>query len=60
MEFVALGGDRRAISELLEASPQLEWLPERAIERFFTVPDPRRRVLDQLPYHLYAAEVNTE
>jgi Actinobacteria/chloroflexi VLRF1 release factor len=60
VEFVALGGDRQATSEVLEASPQLTWLPERALERFFTVPDPRRRVLDQLPYDLYAAEVNSE
>jgi peptide subunit release factor 1 (eRF1) len=60
VEFVALGGDRGAISEALEVSPQLEWLSERALERFFTVPDPRRRVLDQLPYGLYAAEVSTE
>src|SRR2546423_10790156 len=60
VEFVALGGARAAISELLEASPQLAWLPERAIERFFTVPDPRRRVLERLPYDLYSAELITE
>jgi peptide subunit release factor 1 (eRF1) len=60
VEFVALGGARAAISELLEASPQLGWLPERAVERFFTVPDPRRRVLERLPYDLYSAELGTE
>jgi peptide subunit release factor 1 (eRF1) len=60
IEFVALGGARAAISELLEASPQLDWLPERAVERFFTVPDPRRRWLERLPYDLYSAEVSTE
>ena len=60
VEFVALGGSRAAISELLEANPQLAWLPERAVERFFTVPDPRRRVLERLPYDLYAAELSAE
>ncbi len=33
------------------------WLEPLALERFFTVPDPRRRVLDELPYQLYAARV---
>ena len=37
VEFVALGGDRGAIREVLAASPQLGWLAERAIPRFFTV-----------------------
>jgi peptide subunit release factor 1 (eRF1) len=60
VEFVALGGDRRATSELLEASPQLQWLSERALERFFTTPDPRRHVLERLPYDLYSAELITE
>jgi peptide subunit release factor 1 (eRF1) len=60
VEFVALGGARAAIGELLEANPQLGWLPERAVERFFTVPDPRRRVLERLPYDLYSAELSTE
>src|SRR5918994_568215 len=39
VEFVALGGDRGAISEVLAASPQLGWLAKRAIPRFFTVPE---------------------
>ena len=60
VEFVAFGGSREAISELLEASPQLAWLRERTLERFFTVPDPRRRVLERLPYDLYSAELITE
>jgi Actinobacteria/chloroflexi VLRF1 release factor len=60
VEFVALGGARAAISELLEASPQLGWLSEQTLERFFTVPDPGRRVLEQLPYDLYSAELTTE
>jgi hypothetical protein len=60
VEFVAFGGARAAISELLEASPQLAWLAERTVERFFTVPDPRRPVLERLPYDLYSAELSTE
>src|SRR6266542_1535057 len=55
-----LGGDRAAIRELLAASPQLGWLAERAITRFFAVPEPRRRQLERLPYDLYAAEVEVK
>ena len=60
VEFVALGGDRAAISEVLEASPRLDWLKKRAIPRFFTVSEPRRRELERLPYELYSAELTTE
>src|SRR5712691_4152390 len=60
VEFVALGGDRGAISEVLEANSELGWLSERAIPRFFTVPQPRRRVLERLPYELYSAELITK
>jgi len=56
VEFVALGGDRRAVDELLEAEPRLAWLAERALPRFFTTGDPRLRELQRLPYELYAAE----
>ena len=60
VEFVALGGDRAAIREALAASPQLEWLAERQLPRFFTVADPRQRELERLPYDLYSAELTTE
>ena len=56
-EFVALGGDRAAVEAVLAARPELGWLSERAIDRFLTVPEPRQRVLRQLPYDLYSAEV---
>ncbi len=59
VEFVALGGDRKAIDEVLKASPQLGWLADKALPRFFDVPDPRQRVLERLPYELYAAELTT-
>jgi hypothetical protein len=55
-EFAALGGDRRAVDEVLEAEPRLSWLAERAVPRFFTTGDPRQRELERLPYDLYAAE----
>jgi hypothetical protein len=55
IEHVALGGDRQAATRVAERLP---WLAERTLERFFTVPDPRQRELERLPYDLYAAEVS--
>lgn len=55
--FVALGGDRSAVEAVLAARADLGWLRERALPRFFAVPEPRLRVLEALPYDLYAAEV---
>ena len=60
VEFVALGGDRVAIDRVLAASPELGWLAERALPRFFTVPEPRQRVLERLPYEIYSAELTNE
>jgi peptide subunit release factor 1 (eRF1) len=60
IDFAALGGDRSAIREGLAAKPELEWLAERAIPRFFAVSEPRRRLLERLPYDLYSAEVTSE
>ena len=57
IEFVALGGDRGAATQVAE---QLPWLTAKRLERFFDVPDPRQRVLERLPYDLYAAEVSEE
>jgi peptide subunit release factor 1 (eRF1) len=59
IEFAALGGDRRAVDEVLSAEPRLAWLAERALPRFFTTRDPRQRELERLPYELYAAELET-
>ena len=58
VEFVALGGDRRAVADVLKARPELDWLAERAVARFFTVAEPRLQVLEKLPYDLYAAELS--
>ena len=57
VEHAALGGDRSAVSRMLAAEADLDWVERIALERFFTVPDPRRRVLEELPYQLYAARV---
>ena len=57
VEHVALGGDRTAVSRVLEARADLAWLQPLALERFFDVVDPRLRVLESLPYQLYAAKV---
>jgi peptide subunit release factor 1 (eRF1) len=57
IEHVALGGDRAAARKVVE---QLPWLGEKALPRFFAVPDPRYRELERLPYELYAAELSEE
>src|SRR5947199_6197023 len=53
VEFAALGGDRQAIARVLRAPPDLAWLSERALPRFFPVAEPRRQVLERLAYDLY-------
>jgi hypothetical protein len=60
IEFAALGGDRAAVDGVLAASPELGWLAERTLSRFFSVPDPRQAVLERLPYDLYSAELSVE
>lgn len=57
LDAVALGGDRTAVRRMIELEPELAWLEELALERFFAVPEPRRAVLDKLPYDLYAVEL---
>jgi hypothetical protein len=59
VEFVALGGDRSAVDATLRARSDLAWLRDRALDRFFAVPEPRQRVLEALPYDLYAVELET-
>jgi hypothetical protein len=56
--FAALGGDRAAVDATLAARPGLAWLRERAIPHFLTVPDPRLRTLEALPYDLYAVAID--
>ena len=57
IEHVAFGGDRSAVRRVLSTQADLAWLEPLAVERFFTTSDPRRRVLEALPYQLYAAAV---
>jgi hypothetical protein len=57
---VALGGDRTAVSRVLESRADLAWLQLLALDRFFDVPEPRLRVLEELPYQLYAPKVVEE
>ena len=57
IEFAALGGDRTAAAQALAARPELAWLRDRSIPRFFPAPRPRLESLRKLPYDLYAAEV---
>ena len=60
VEHVALGGDRSAVSRVLASRADLAWVEPLALERFFDVPEPRLRVLEALPYQLYAAKVVEE
>jgi VLRF1 release factor-like protein len=57
IEYVALGGHRPAVDAVLAASPQLAWIRERALPRFFNVTNPRLNVLERLPYEVYSAEL---
>jgi Actinobacteria/chloroflexi VLRF1 release factor len=57
--FAALGGDRGAIDLVLAEKRELAWLRERSLPRFFTVEEPRRRVLDKLPYDLYSVGIES-
>jgi hypothetical protein len=57
VDRVALGGDRAACRRVLAARPELSWLEPLAFDRFFAVPEPRLRVLEELPYQVYAARV---
>ena len=60
VERVALGGDRAAVGRVVGARADLAWLEPLAPDRFFDVPEPRLRVLEALPYQLYAAKVVEE
>lgn len=60
VQRVALGGDRAAVGRVIASRPDLAWLEPLALERFFDVPEPRLRVLEALPYQLYAAKVVEE
>jgi Actinobacteria/chloroflexi VLRF1 release factor len=60
VERSVLGGDRSAVQGTLQADPRLAPLEAMALPRFLTVPDPRRAVLESVPFDLYAAELTIE
>jgi VLRF1 release factor-like protein len=57
VERSALGGDRAAVRATVAERRELGRLQEIALDRFLTVPDPRRAVLDGVAYDVYAARV---
>lgn len=56
LDAVVLGGDKRAIAELRE-DPRLAPYLAIATDRFLTVPDPRRRVLEDAPRLFLAVKI---
>ena len=60
VQHAALGGDRSAVGRVIASRADLAWPEPLALERFFDVPEPRLRVLEALPYQLYAAQVVEE
>jgi hypothetical protein len=56
LDAVVFGGDKRAIAELRE-DPRLAPYLRIATDRFLTVPDPRRRVLEDAPRLFLAVKI---
>jgi peptide subunit release factor 1 (eRF1) len=56
LDAVVLGGDRRALAEVLE-DPRLAPVAALVVERVIDVPDPRRAVLDSAPDRFLATRV---
>jgi peptide subunit release factor 1 (eRF1) len=60
LEALALGGDRTAVRHTLAADARLARLAGKATDRFLSVPDPRRHVLEGAIKDVYAVEVVAE
>jgi VLRF1 release factor-like protein len=56
LDAVVLGGDKRAVAEL-RGDPRLAPYLAIATDRFLTVPDPRRRVLEDAPRLFLAVKI---
>ena len=56
LDAVVLGGDKRAVAELRD-DPRLAPYVAMATERFLTVPDPRRAVLEAAPKGFLAVKI---
>jgi hypothetical protein len=59
LDAVVLGGDRTAVRGALGARRELGPLSDKALPRFFSVPQPRQWVLERLAYEIYSAEVES-
>jgi hypothetical protein len=60
VDFVALGGDHDADQRGTRSEPELGWLSERAIPRFFTVPGVAPARARVAAPRLYSAELITK
>jgi peptide subunit release factor 1 (eRF1) len=60
VDAIALGGDRTAVRRLIELRTDLAWLEDLAFERFFTVPEPKKAVIERLGYDIFAVEIVSE
>jgi peptide subunit release factor 1 (eRF1) len=56
LDAVVLGGDKRAVAELRD-DPRLAPYLAMATERFLTVPDPKRAVLEAVPKGFLAVKI---
>ncbi|MGH3322395.1 MAG: acVLRF1 family peptidyl-tRNA hydrolase [Streptosporangiaceae bacterium] len=56
LDAVVLGGDRRAVAAVLD-DPRLRPLAALAADRFLTVPDPKRAILERTPTQFRAVRV---
>jgi len=56
LDAVVLGGERRAAAQVLD-DPRLAPLRGLVVDTFLTVPDPRRRVLDESPARFRAVRI---
>jgi hypothetical protein len=56
LDAVVLGGDKRAVAELRD-DPRLAPYLAMATDRFLTVPDPRRAVLEAAPKGFLAVKI---
>jgi hypothetical protein len=56
LDAVVLGGERRAATQVLD-DPRLAPLRTLVVDPFLTVPDPRRRVLDEAPARFRAVRI---
>jgi hypothetical protein len=59
VDFLAFGGDRRAVQDCLKECRFLREFPAPVLPRFLTVPEPRHETLERLPALLYSGRLTT-